>query len=197
MDGIRLAGDAVLTAVAEAVVDVADAELVAEVARLHAALAAFRAAKGFGRAIAAPQIGVSKRFVALDLGSSAEGTDLADLAAAGPFTIFNPAIVWRSDETMTLWDNCLSFPWLMVRTQRAVSISVTFQDADGVTHTAQALPPALSELLQHELDHLDGVLALDKAIRDDGVISFVARNLYDADPARYNTLVDYAIEPTV
>ena len=69
--------------------------------RLHATLEVFRAEHGFGRAISAPQIGVTLRFIAVDLGGE-------------PFTMINPEITWRSPETFTLWDDCMSFPFLLV-----------------------------------------------------------------------------------
>ncbi|MDI6773709.1 MAG: peptide deformylase, partial [bacterium] len=73
--------------------------------RLVETLEAFRARHGFGRGIAAPQIGVARRFIALNLGQ-------------GPFIIVNPEITWRSDETFTMWDDCMCFPHLLVRVRR-------------------------------------------------------------------------------
>ena len=140
-----------------------------DVARLHATLARFRAEHGFGRAIAATQIGVARRFIALNLGE-------------GPFTMFNPEIVWRPGETFTLWDDCMSFPFLLVRVARDVSISVEFEDEAGRRQRWERLDRATSELLQHEIDHLDGVLALDRAVgsrrnRQPGSLRVDARTL--------------------
>jgi peptide deformylase len=64
---------------------------------------------------------------------------------------------------MELWDDCFSFPDLMVRLRRSVEVTVRYQDEHGATHLLTALND-LSELLQHELDHLDGVLATDRAL---------------------------------
>eukprot|EP00698_Gefionella_okellyi_P014238 TRINITY_DN3949_c0_g1_i4.p1 TRINITY_DN3949_c0_g1~~TRINITY_DN3949_c0_g1_i4.p1 ORF type:complete len:139 (-),score=20.74 TRINITY_DN3949_c0_g1_i4:347-763(-) len=58
-------------------------------------LAWFRHTFGFGRAVAAPQIGVMKRMIALNLGD-------------GPFLMVNPVITWRSDQVFSLWDDCMS-----------------------------------------------------------------------------------------
>ena len=135
-----------------------DLELVGECRRLHAVLAAFRAEYGFGRAIAAPQIGINKRFIAVDLG-------------AGPFTLLNPRIVWRSDEFFRLWDDCMCFPTLLVRVQRAASITVEYVEEDGSMRTMGPLDRGTSELLQHEIDHLDGVLAIDRAVGPEAIIS--------------------------
>jgi peptide deformylase len=68
-----------------------------EATALMAALTAFRARHGFGRGIAAPQLGLGRRILALDLG-------------AGPFPLYNPEITWRSDDTFELWDDCFSVP---------------------------------------------------------------------------------------
>ncbi|WP_158591648.1 pyridoxal-phosphate dependent enzyme [Deinococcus cavernae] len=125
-------------------------ELAVEVAALHAALNDFRERMGFGRAIAAPQIGILKRLIALNLG-------------AGPVTIINPEIFWRSDEQFEVWDDCLSIPDVVVRVKRHTSISLTYQDEQGRKREWINLPPDLSELLQHEIDHLDGILMTDRA----------------------------------
>ena len=150
----------------------------AEVACLHQVLRDFRAEHGFGRAIAAPQLGIGRRLIALDLG-------------AGPITLVNPEIVWRSDETFTMWDDCMSFPFLLVRVQRHVSISVRFVDEQGRQQLWERLEADLAELLQHEIDHLDGILATDRALYGD---SMVARELFEADSARFHEQVERAYD---
>lgn len=142
-------------------VDLHDPALADERRRLHAALAEFRAAYGFGRAIAAPQLGIGKRFIAVDLG-------------AGAFTLHNPDIVWRSDESFTLWDDCMCFPDLLVRVRRAASITVSYVDEHGTPQTLERLDLRTAELLQHEIDHLDGILALDRAEGRDAIVSRAA-----------------------
>ena len=151
-----------------------EAGLAHDVAMLHATLARFRAEHGFGRAIAATQIGVARRFIALNLGE-------------GPFTMFNPEIVWRSGETFTLWDDCMSFPFLLVRVARNASISVQFDDESGRPQRWERLDRATSELLQHEIDHLDGVLALDRAVDRDAIVS---REVFESMPEHFARLVD-------
>lgn len=131
-------------------------ELAAEVAALHAALDDFRGRMGFGRAIAAPQIGVLKRLIAMNLG-------------AGPVTLINPVVTWRSEEKFDVWDDCLSIPDVVVRVQRHRSISLTYRDERGREREWLNLPPDLAELLQHEIDHLDGVLMTDRAHGPDAV----------------------------
>jgi threonine dehydratase/peptide deformylase len=122
--------------------------------QLAAALAGARSRLGFGRAIAAPQVGIARRIIVVDLG-------------AGPFAVINPEITWRSDDTFELWDDCFSVPDRLVRVRRHCSISLAFRDGSLRRREWPRLPIELAELLQHEIDHLDGVLMVDRAIGDD------------------------------
>lgn len=176
---VRLIGDPVLRTPAAEVGDVTDPEFRRESGLLLEALEDFRSRHGFGRAIAAPQIGVPKRFVAVNLGR-------------GPFMVVDPAVTWRSDDTFTLWDDCMSFPWLMVRLRRHVSISLTYTEGDGTRQGWDRLDRATSELMQHELDHLDGILAVDRAEDGDALL---ARELFERDRRRFAAQVDYTIAP--
>ena len=144
-------------------------------ARLHATLDAFRTEHGFGRAISATQIGIARRFIALNLGE-------------GPFTMYNPEIVWRSGHMFTLWDDCMSFPFLLVRVARDASISVEFEDEAGRRQRLERLDRATSELLQHEIDHLDGVLALDRAVDRNAIVS---RKVFEGMPEHFARQVDF------
>lgn len=173
MSAILRLGDPRLRAVARPV-DLEAPGFADALARLHRALADFRAAHGFGRAIAAPQLGLDLRLVAMDLGD-------------GPRTLVDPEIVWTSAETFTLWDDCMCFPELLVRVRRHRSISVRHRDEHGREHLREHLSLAESELLQHELDHLDGVLAVDRA---EGSPAIVTRDDYARDPARHAAMVD-------
>lgn len=147
---VLLLGAPQLRQTSKEVVLASDAEIPGEAAQLHARLRHFRQEFGFGRAIAAPQIGVRKRFIALNLDGRA-------------WTLINPQITWRSDERFQLWDDCMSFPDLMVRVSRHASVSVAFTDLEGHRHSWAKLDRMTAELLQHEIDHLDGILALDRA----------------------------------
>jgi peptide deformylase len=175
--GVLPLGDPRLRQICFPVTDVSEPSFVADSQRLRAALQAFRAQHGFGRAIAAPQIGVLKRFIALDLGQ-------------GPFVIINPEITWASPETFTMWDDCMCFPDLLIRVRRCRSISVRHTDEQGVSREWARLDQDLSELLQHEIDHLDGVLAVDRALDQTAIIS---RAAFDADPETFRWQVDYVI----
>ena len=141
--------------------------------RLEATLSSFRKQHGFGRAIAAPQIGVPRRFLAVDL----TGSEL----------MINPEITDRSDETFTLWDDCMSFPFLLVKLRRNASINVRFLDRTGKECEWRDLDRATSELLQHEIDHLDGVLAVDRALDRD---SLVTREAFDRMREHFEGQVD-------
>ena len=133
-----------------------DPNLAAELALLHQGLAEFQRRHGYGRAIAAPQMGVGKRFICLNLGAT-------------PFAVINPEITWRSDETMEVWDDCLSVPEVVVKVRRHRSISLTYSDEVGRRRDWQRLTPEMSELLQHEIDHLDGILMTQRAIDEQSI----------------------------
>jgi len=115
-------------------------------------LAAFRERTGYGRGIAAPQIGHLSRLIFIRM----QPTGFSG-------AMFNPEIIWASDQTMELWDDCFSFPELMVRVTRAAAVRVKYQDEHGAIQSIDA-EGGLSELLQHEIDHLDGILAVQRAI---------------------------------
>lgn len=144
-----------------------------DASRLEATLVEFRRNHGFGRAIAAPQIGVARRFLAVNLGQ--------------PELMINPEVTWASDETFTLWDDCMSFPFLLVKVRRHASVSVRFLDRGGMEREWKDLDRATAELLQHEIDHLDGILAVDRAV--DGS-SLVARKTFERMCGHFESQVD-------
>lgn len=110
---------------------------------------AFRHQWKAGRAIAAPQIGVMKRLIYMHIDS--------------PVVLLNPYFEAKSKEMFEVWDDCMSFPELLVKVQRHKSCRLIYRDLDWKQQTMN-LDGDLSELLQHEVDHLDGVLAVSKAI---------------------------------
>lgn len=169
-------GTASLRDVARPVGDVTDPAVREAAGALRAALRAFRDEHGFGRAVAAPQIGVGQRMIALALDG-------------WPDVIVNPEIVWHSDARMTLWDDCMCFPDLFVRVERHASVSVQYTTLDGELHRRDALSPDVSELMQHEIDHLDGKLSFDRAAGPNAVVH---RSVFDADRASFVAQVDYA-----
>ena len=128
-------------------------ELSALVADLQDTLAHWRHETGYGRGIAAPQLGVAKRVIFLQL------------PGEEPWPLINPQIVERSDEKIVVWDACLSFLAIFMQVERHKEISVRYQDVGGARHEIRAGEARdLSELLQHEIDHLDGILCIDRVI---------------------------------
>ena len=77
----------------------------------------------------------------------------------------NPEITRRSEEKIVVWDACLSFLSIFMQVERHREIEVRYQDLHGEWHEVRADEERnLSELLQHEIDHLDGILAIDRVI---------------------------------
>ena len=116
---------------------------------LHDTLTDFRKKYGAGRAIAGPQIGVMKRLVYMYIDK--------------PVVFINPVLDERSKEMIELWDDCISFPDLLVKVKRHRGCKIKYKDMEWKDQ-AVLLEDDLSELLQHEYDHLDGILAVVRAI---------------------------------
>ena len=167
---IRMLGDPILRTKCEPITRSASAGVRIVIDDLRETLRDFRSRFGFGRAIAAPQIGAPMRIVYVELD--------------GPWPLINPDIVDVGNEDFTVWDDCFSFPALLVRVSRAYRIKVKYQDLKGEWHTVE-LEGDRAELLQHEIDHLDGVLAVD---RQHGLDPFCLReewNQQHAEEGRY------------
>lgn len=104
---------------------------------------------GFGRAIAAPQIGIKKRLICM----------LTDQ----PRVIINPTLEPVGDELMELWDDCMSFPKLLVRVRRCRRCILRYRDENWQPQEL-LMEDGMSELIQHEYDHLNGILATMRAV---------------------------------
>ena len=144
-------GDPGLREVAARVSDPASVEIRALVQDLADTLAHWRAATGYGRGIAAPQIGAARRVIFLQL------------PGAEAWPLVNPEIIWRSEDKIVVWDACLSFLSIFMQVERHREIVVRYQDLRGEWQEVRASEDRdLSELLQHEIDHLDGILAIDR-----------------------------------
>ena len=184
---ICLIGDPHLRRSNDLVLDLQDDFVQATKLRLHLALADFRRKNGFGRGISACQIGVNLRMIALNLGF-------------GPLTLTNPKIVWSSPETITMWDDCMSIPRIFVRKQRAKSISIVYTDDNGNEQKWNELHVSISELLQHEMDHLEGILNIDRPLIDhseNGKEAIISMDEYERKKDYFDQQVDYTIVPTV
>ena len=105
-----------------------------------------------GIGLAAPQVGISQRVVVMDIGRTEEDRQ--------PLCMANPQITWVSDEDNTYEEGCLSVPEHYAQVVRPKEIRVTYLDRDG---QAQQLETGglLATVIQHELDHLDGILFID------------------------------------
>jgi peptide deformylase len=141
-------GDPLLRVVSAPMASAAEAEPVFD--DLRDTLHEFRRTHGFGRGISAVQIGEPKRLIYIELEGRA-------------YRLRNPAYEFRSTGTFRLWDDCFSFPDLLVLLERSVTVRIRYQNESGATERLEA-NGAFSELLQHEMDHLDGVLAIDRAL---------------------------------
>ena len=110
----------------------------------------FQRTHGFGRGISAVQIGAPVRVIYMEF----EGI---------PYSLINPEWEYLSPEKFTLWDDCFSFPNLLVWLERSIRVRLRCLDETGSARTLEG-NGALAELIQHEMDHLDGVLAVDRAL---------------------------------
>lgn len=144
-------GDPLLRERSSLVADPTSPEIGDLVRDLSDTLAHWRAITGYGRGIAAPQLGVLQRVIFLKL------------PGVEPWPLINPEIIAASEETITVWDACLSFLSIFMQVVRRRSITVRYQNLYGESLEFEAGDDRnLSELLQHEIDHLDGILAIDR-----------------------------------
>ncbi len=109
-----------------------------------------------GCGLAAPQIGVSKRIVVIDIAH--EGEEPA------PIYMVDPEIVWSSEETEVCEEGCLSVPGQRAEVERSASVRIKYLDYQGNDKELLA-EDFLAVAAQHELDHLDGILYIDKISR--------------------------------
>jgi peptide deformylase len=149
MSFIRRLGDPVLKSSATPV-DRFDDSLRSQVARMAGLL---NDALGVG--LAAPQLGLSQRLLVYRVGPD------APLVA-----LVNPSVEWASDDAETLDEGCLSIPGVVVDVDRPVHVRVRAQDEEGEERLVEA-SGLEARVIQHEIDHLDGVLILDRTSRDE------------------------------
>ncbi|MBA2764254.1 MAG: peptide deformylase [Thermoleophilaceae bacterium] len=148
MSFIRRFGDPVLKSRATEV-DRFDDGLRAQVRRMAGLMD-----DAIGVGLAAPQLGVSQRLVVYRVGYE------APLVA-----LVNPEIEWRGEELETLEEGCLSIPGVHVDVDRSIHVRVRAQDEHGQPRFVEA-SGLEARVIQHEIDHLDGVLMLDRAPRE-------------------------------
>ncbi|MGP0020645.1 MAG: peptide deformylase [Candidatus Sulfotelmatobacter sp.] len=171
-------GDPLLRQRAIAVKNPAAREVDDLVQDLADTLAHWRAATGYGRGIAAPQLGELQRVIFLQL------------PGAEPWPLVNPKIIQSSAEKIVVWDACLSFLSIFMQVERHREITVRYQNLRGDTLEVEAGDDRnLSELLQHEIDHLDGILAIDRVV---DMKTICVREEFEK---RYRDASPYAVAP--
>lgn len=119
------------------------------VVNLHNVMKEIRAKYNFGRAIAAPQLGIMKRLIYMNIDK--------------PIVFINPRLSNLSEEMFEVWDDCMSFPNLLVKVKRHKELTIEYFD-EYWQHQEWRMTGDLSELLQHEYDHLNGILCTMRAI---------------------------------
>jgi len=109
-----------------------------------------------GIGLAAIQIGVPKRLVVIDLAKPDE--------ARRPMVLIDPEITWASEEKRTYEEGCLSIPEYYEEVERPARVKVRYTGLDGKTHEVEA-NGMLATVLQHEIDHINGILFIDHISR--------------------------------
>jgi peptide deformylase len=109
-----------------------------------------------GIGLAAIQVGIPRRVVTMDLSKKEEAQE--------PRVFINPEILWRSDEKATYEEGCLSIPEFYEEVERPIKVRVKYLDLEGREQELEA-SGLLATCLQHEIDHLNGVLFIDHISR--------------------------------
>ena len=109
-----------------------------------------------GIGLAAPQVGVNKRLIVMDCNKAP--------TAARPLILFNPKVVWASEDKSTYEEGCLSIPDYYGDVERPSRVRVRYLDRDGKVQEMNA-DGLLATCVQHEIDHLNGVLFIDHLSR--------------------------------
>jgi peptide deformylase len=171
-------GDPRLREIARPAKDPAAPQIKSLVQDLADTLAHWCSTTGYGRGIAAPQLGVSLRVIFLQL------------LASEPWPLVNPEIIERSSEKIAVWDACLSFLSIFMQVERHREITIRYQNLRAEWHELPAGDDRnLSELLQHEIDHLDGILAVDRIV---DMKTLCTREEFEK---RYRESSPYAVPP--
>lgn len=110
--------------------------------------------KADGLGLAAPQVGITTRIIVVDPDAKKDKT------ARNPWALINPEIVWASDVDNTYEEGCLSVPRQYAEVVRPESVRVRYLDEAGESQEILA-EGLLATVIQHEIDHLDGVLFVD------------------------------------
>lgn len=109
-----------------------------------------------GVGLAAPQVGVSKRIVVIDISHEEEKVE--------PLYLVNPEIIWKSEDKICGEEGCLSVPEQRAEVERHASVKIRYTDYNG-EEQERLIEDFLAIVVQHELDHLDGILYIDRISR--------------------------------
>ncbi len=122
-----------------------------------------------GIGLAAPQVGVGLRFAVVDLMPDDKPT---------PIALINPEVIARSEELATREEGCLSLPGQYADVTRPARVTVRYTDVDGARRQIEA-DGLLAACLQHEIDHLDGILFVDhlSALKRNMILRRLAKEL--------------------
>jgi peptide deformylase len=149
LDDLLLLGDERLYQECQPVLPEEQPQIAGWVADMHNVMKQIRARYNFGRAIAAPQLGIMKRLIYMNIDK--------------PVVFINPELTDLSTDMFELWDDCMSFPNLLVKVKRHQQITINYLDEQWQARQ-WTMDGGLSELLQHEYDHLNGILCTMRAI---------------------------------
>lgn len=149
LNDLLLLGNPVLYQVSESIQKSELSIVDSWVADLHNVMKEIRAKYHFGRAIAAPQVGIMKRLIYMNIDK--------------PVVFINPEFTSLSDEMFEVWDDCMCFPNLLVKVKRHRELTIKYLDENWQSQE-WSMKDDLSELLQHEYDHLEGILCTMRAI---------------------------------
>ncbi|MFX0202718.1 MAG: peptide deformylase [Candidatus Hodarchaeota archaeon] len=146
---ILLLGNPLLREQSSPVEDFNQKELQQTITNMEDTLAHLQKQEGLGRGLAAPQIGIPKQIIVFK-------------TSGAPNVMINPKIRETSTDKFLVWDSCFCFKLaFFVEVERFQKICVEYQDTKGVREVIDA-EDTLAELFQHEIDHLHGVLAIDR-----------------------------------
>ncbi len=154
MAAIRIYGDPILRKTAEDVTEFDD-DLREFVERMKDDMVAYD-----GVGLAAPQVGRSLRIVVIDITAGERE----------PLVLINPKVIWSDEERVDDEEGCLSIPDIRMKVSRPKSVTIEAFDENGEKFQIENAEGLLARALQHEFDHLDGILFVDRA-------SLVARRL--------------------
>lgn len=135
-------------------------------------------ANGIG--LAAPQVGVAKRVIVIDIAKEDE--------KANPVRMANPEVIWASDEIRTYEEGCLSLPEQYSDVTRPTQVKVRYLDHENEIREMPA-DGILATCVQHEIDHLDGTLFVDhiSTLKRNMILRRLTKTKKQGDPARYLT----------